>query len=57
VVVPLPAARRPISSDVFVSAYGQLHGYGLQAAIINPLVINRFVMSSVLMACGSARLA
>ena len=39
VVVPLPAVRRPTSSDVFVCAIGQLHDCGVQAARTNPLVM------------------
>ena len=37
--VPLPAVRRPTSSDVFVCAIGQLHGFGAQSAQTKPLVI------------------
>ena len=39
VVVPLPAARLPISPEVFARGYGQLHGYGALAALASPLVI------------------
>ena len=38
-VVPLPAARRPTSSEVFVCAIGQLHDCGVQSEHTNPFAI------------------
>jgi hypothetical protein len=46
VVVPLPAARRPISAEVFTCGYGQLYGHGVLAALANPLVIGSREMFS-----------
>ena len=47
--MPLPAARLPISAEVSARGYGQLNGYGVLAALANPLVI-----TPVLTACGFA---